>query len=275
MDSVTLRTTAGSDGVSTRVLNTAAAFWFVVASAGLWIFAWYVAYHYVGSALRGDFEAWNEVFPRGHVPGDTAGNLAVGVHVFLAVYLIAAGPLQLIPKIRARFPVLHRWNGRFFMLCACLASLAGIYLVWIRGGTTGDMSQHLGITLDAILILVFAALALRFAMARKIDVHRRWALRLFLVVNAVWFFRIGLMFWLLVHQAPVGFDMETFTGPFLTFMAFAQTLLPLVVLELYLRARDKGTAAARFAMAGTLAVLTLAMGAGIFAAAMGLWMPYL
>lgn len=256
-----------------KALTAAAQCWFVIAALGLWIFASYVASLYVGSALRGDFEAWNQVFPRGYKPGDTLGNLAVGTHLFVAVVIIAAGPVQLIPWIRARFPLFHRINGRVFLVGACLASLAGLYLVWIRGGTTGGLVSHLGITLDAVLILAFAALAVRYAMLGKFSIHRRWALRLFLVVNAVWFFRIGLMFWLFIHQAPVGFDPQTFTGPFLDVMAFAQTLLPLAILELYLRAKDAGSVAAKLATAGGLLVVTAGMATGIFAATMGMWLP--
>lgn len=256
-----------------KALKAAAQCWFVVAALGLWMFASYVAWLYVGSALRGDFEAWNQVFPRGYIPGDTLGNLAVGAHLFIAVVIIAAGPLQLIPWVRARFPSFHRMNGRVFLVGACLASLAGLYLAWVRGGTSGDLVSHLGITLDAILILAFAALAVRYAVLGKISIHRRWALRLFLVVNAVWFFRIGLMFWLFIHQAPVGFDPQTFTGPFLNFMTFAQTLLPLAILELYLRAKDAGSVAAKVTTASGLLVVTAVMATGIFAATMGMWLP--
>jgi hypothetical protein len=119
------------------------------------------------------------------------------------------------------------------------------------------------------------ALALRYALARQIDRHRHWALRLFMVASAVWFFRIGLMFWVVLNHGPVGFDPKTFQGPFLYFLTFAQTLLPLAVLEVYLRTRGRGGASARLAMAAGLFVLTVAMGIRIFAATMGMWLPYL
>jgi hypothetical protein len=79
---------------------------------------------------------------------------------------------------------------------------------WIRGGTTGGLAGHLGITLDAILILAFAALAVRYA-----------------------------------------------------------------ILELYLRAKDAGSAVVKLAMAGGLLVVTAGMATGIFAATMGMWLP--
>ena len=123
--------------------------------------------------------------------------------------------------------------------------------------------------------MLCAVMAWRCALARDFVAHRRWALRLFLVVGGVWFFRVGLMLWLLIHQAPVGFDGKTFQGPFLTFLAFAQTLVPLAILELYLRAQRSANPSRQLATAAGLGVLTLAMGVGIFGATMMMWRPHM
>ena len=66
---------------------------------------------------------------------------------------------------------------------------------------------------------------------------------------------------------------KTFQGPFITLWTFGQYLLPLAVLELYLRARDRAGAPGRIAMAAGLCVLTVAMGVGIFVATVGMWLP--
>jgi hypothetical protein len=124
--------------------------------------------------------------------------------------------------------------------------------------------------LNALLILWFAAMALTTARARQFAEHRRWALRLYLVVAGVWFFRVGLMAWLLVWRAPVGFDGKTFTGPLLTGLAFGQTLVPLAVLELYLRSKTPG---AQRGLAVVLAMLTVVTAVGIVGATMGMWLP--
>jgi hypothetical protein len=250
-----------------------ARFWFLIAIGGQWLFAYYVLVFYGGSAISGDFAAWTKVLPKGIIAGDMVGNAALTSHLFLAFYIIVAGPLQLIPQIRARLPVFHRWNGRIYLPAVVIASIAGLWMVWTRK-IDDDLMQNIGISLDAILIMVFAVLALRYALARKFTIHRRWALRLFLVVNAVWFFRIGLMFWLLVNQGPVGIDFETFSGPFLTFLGFAQTLVPLALLELYFRAQASDSDGTKLAMSALLLLVTLAMSAGIFAATMGLWLPH-
>jgi len=77
------------------------------------------------------------------------------------------------------------------------------------------------------------------------------------------------------NQGPVGFDPKTFTGPFLTFLSFAQYLVPLAVLQLYLHAQERREPRGQLAMAGGLLVLTLAMMGGIAAAAAIMWLPHL
>jgi len=253
-------------------LKSAARFWFVVAVAGQLIFAAYIALFYGASAVQGNWAMWSKVMPRGYIPGDTAGNTAIATHLFLAFLITVGGALQLIPAVRARVPTFHRWNGRIYVVSAIVASIGGLYLVWVRG-TVGDTWQHLGTTLNAGLIMLCAVMAWRRALARDFIAHRRWALRLFLVVSGVWFFRVGLMLWLLIHQAPVGFDSKTFQGPFLTFLAFAQTLVPLAVLQLYLWTQRSVNPSYQFVMAAGLGLLTFAMGAGIFGATMMMWLP--
>jgi tetratricopeptide (TPR) repeat protein len=251
------------NSLADRSLRAATRFWFAVMVVGQSIFAFAVASFYGLAALRGDSaRAWSKSITHGYVPGDTLGNLAVATHLFSAAVIIVAGGLQLIPQIRNRFPIFHRWNGRFYVVTAFAISIAGLYMTWIRG-SVGDLSQHVGNSLMAVLIMLCAVMALRYALARDFKTHRRWALRLYLVVSASIFIRAALFLTLALNHGPFGFDPGTFSGPFLTFIVFAQYLVPLAVLEFYLRAKEQGGTAARLAMAGVLFVLTLGMGAGI------------
>ena len=90
-----------------------------------------------------------------------------------------------------------------------------------------------------------------------------------------WFFRVGLMFWIVANHGPVGVDPKTFTGPFITCLSFAQYLVPLGVLQLYFFAQESRNPRGRLAMAGGLLVLTLAMMGGIAAAAAVMWLPHI
>jgi hypothetical protein len=236
------------------------------------IFALAVASFYGATALRGDYYRWSHSISHGLIRGDTMGNLAVFMHIISAVVITLSGVLQLIPRVRNRFPAFHRWNGRVYMLSAVTVTAAGLYMTWIRG-SVGDVSQHIGSTLNAILIWLCAAMALRYAVMRDFRTHRRWALRLFIVVSASWFIRLALYLIFVIFKGPVGFDPTTFRGPLLTFLAFGQYMVPLAVLELYLHVQNGANAIKRMAMAGALFVLTLGMIAGIFAVSVAKWIP--
>lgn len=251
-------------------LRGAAILWFVIAMIGQFAFAAYVAAFYGGATVRGDTASWENVLPHGLVTGDVVGNIALASHLLLAFIITVGGPLQLIPWIRAKAPTFHRWNGRTYMVAVLVATLGGLWLIWTRGPRPPVTS--IAITINALLIWVFAFMAYRHAAARRIDIHRRWALRLFLAANGVWFFRIGLMFWILLNQGPVGLG-ENLDGPFAVFLSFAQYVIPLGVLELYLRARDGRGVAPKLGMAAVLVVLSATTAAGVGMAFIGMWLP--
>ncbi len=257
-----------------RLLAFSGVLWFLAAAIGQWIFVYYVAAFYSPLLARKGLAGLDEThLPDGHVPGDDIGNIAIAFHILIAVIIIGGGPLQLIPQIRNRFPAFHRYVGRIYMTTAVATSLAGLYLVWTRG-VLGGMTAQIAISLDGVLIILFAAIAIRFAMARQIDRHRRWAMRLFMVVSAVWFFRIGLMFWFMT-TGGAGVDTETFTGPFITFIYFGQMFVPLLFLEIYFRAQDHQNPAFKIAATFLILLATAVTATGVFAATMGMWLPRL
>ncbi len=260
----TVQVSPSRNAAGDALLTGAATFWFTVALIGQWAFFYYIAAFYGASALSGNYQTWNRLVALGarapFVAGDTAGNLTFLAHALAAGYIAFGGALQLVPQVRSRAPVFHRWNGRLFLLTVVGLSLSGFYLVWARDKSPDDFSA-LSTTLNGVLILTFAALALRTALARDFVIHRRWALRLYLVSNAQWFLRIGVFAYFLINHSlgrKVGFG-----DPVLLAWTPGCYLLPLAVLELYLRARSGAGPGGRMAMAGGLVVLTLLMGVGI------------
>jgi hypothetical protein len=254
--------------VTDRALSWSAAFWLLIAVIGQWAFFYYIAAFYGSNLFTGNFQAWSvlsKLGGTGYRAGDTAGNITFGAHALAAGLIALGGALQLMPQVRSRWPAFHRWNGRVFLATVTGLSLSGFYLVWVRHSSPSTLNA-VSTTFNGVLILSFAALAWRTAVARKLVVHRRWAMRLYLVSNAQWFLRIGLFAYFVLSMA-VGHK-PSFRDPFLTFWVPGCYLVPLAILELYLRAKDRGAPIARTALAGSLVVLTLAMGAGIFAFSM-------
>lgn len=255
-------------------LAYSAVFWFSIAFIGQLIFVLYIFGLYGISLVEGDFERWNAIMPHGYTEGDLAGNINIGIHLMLAGVISLGGPIQIIPSLRKWFPTFHRWNGRIYIGTAIIISLTGFYLTWIRG-SVGGLIGDIAITINGVLIIAFAVITIRYAMRRAFGAHRKWALRLFMVVSGVWFFRVGFMFWMLIHQKPVGFDPATFQGPFLTFLNFAQYLLPLLILELYFWAIEKSGESGKIVVASLIIIFALITAIGIFGATMGMWLPNL
>ena len=257
-----------------KLLNLAVRTWFAVTTIGQWAFGAYIVAFYGASTASGDLAKWNQVLPHGYVKGDWAGNLVVGVHVLLAAILVLGGPLQLLPFVRRNAPLFHRWLGRLYVVTAVIVATGGLVMVWTRGAV-GDRVQHVSISIQTIYIILFAWQAWRCARARQFDQHRKWALRLFMVVSGVWFFRIGLMCWLVINGGPAGFDPRTFSGPFLTVLAVLVYALPvsLGLLELHFYAQKAKKHSIITAAALLIFGVTALMGVGIFGAIAGMWWP--
>ncbi|MBY0489672.1 MAG: DUF2306 domain-containing protein [Gemmatimonadaceae bacterium] len=244
-------------------------------AAGQLLFLAYVLGSYGRSALRGDPAAWAHFSARGWAPGDVAGNSAMAAHVLLAAGVLLAGTLQLLPAVRRHVPALHRWSGRVYLTGCLVAATSGLWLVWVRG-TVGDRAQHVAISGNALLLGLCAVMAWRTARARQFAVHRVWALRTYLVAGGVFYFRIVLALWLLVFRRPVGFDPTTFSGPFLTTLAFGVYVVgPLLLFEGFRRAAAQPGRVARAVMTVVTGVLTLVAGLGALAAVLVLWLPKL
>ncbi len=256
-----------------KALKLSTSFWLIIALIGQLAFVYYIAVHYGGAAITGDKETVAATTLKGHVSGDVAGNFFFISHILMAATITLGGTLQLIPQIRKRAMGLHRWNGRVFLVTALAISLGGFYLVWVRGATTSFLGS-ISVSLNGVLLMLCAVLTWHYVRKRDIARHRRWAMRTFLLVNGVWFFRIGLFAWIILNQGPVGVG-ENFDGPFVITLGFAQFVIPLAVLELYLRVQDHCGAGAKLTMAAGLFALTALMALGIFGAFMFMWLPFL
>lgn len=254
------------------LLRASAVAWFVVAVLGQWAFVAFIVGFYGPPTATGNFEAWdkNSFMTHGYVAGDTAGNLAFAAHVMLAAIITFGGTVQLIPQIRARAIGFHRSNGRLFILTAFVISLTGLFMNATRGDTS--LFAHAPITLNAILIMFCAAQTLGYVLAGDIDTHRRWAMRTFMVVNGVWFLRVGMMGWMMTKIGVFGGPKE-FDADFYAFWAYGSYLVPLVVLELYFLTQDRGGVFAKTAMALALFVAAAVTGAGVVGATLMIYWP--
>jgi Predicted membrane protein (DUF2306) len=265
-------TEPGSLPRARKALSRTASIWYLSAVFGQALFLVFIVLFYYTSSLSGNFEAWDKK-PNieGFAPNDGAGNVMFALHVLLAAVMTLGGLVQLIPAIRQRWPKLHRWNGRMFMATALSLALGGLWLTWVRG-THLTVTGAVGISLNAVLIIGFSIMAWRAAVNRNFAQHRLWALRLFIVANAVWFMRLGYMIWgIATGGAGIG---DAMNGPFDYFLAFGNSLLPLAIMEIYLRVQAGNSVRAHNQMAIALVVCALLVVGGSAAAWLGMWGPY-
>ncbi|WP_420320383.1 DUF2306 domain-containing protein [Flagellimonas sp.] len=209
-------------------------FWFTVTLTGQWIFAAYVAIYHGYKILENGMESMGgKHMPNGYIVGDSAGNALLASHLIIPIFVILAGPLQLVPKIQKDYRGFHKWIGRVYLPTIFILSLGGIYLTWSRPRPSfGSIFQDIAITVEGILIILFAIQTLRFAFQKKIEQHRKWAVRLFIVASGVWFLRIGYRTWFFIEDL-LGFQVDNFFD----YWSFASYLIPLAILELYLKVK--------------------------------------
>jgi hypothetical protein len=96
--------------------------------------------------------------------------------VFGAIVLLF-GPLQFSDRLRQRFTKAHRVMGRLYVLGAFVLAPLGAYIQYFQERMGAPRSFTILALVDAAMLMSATALALLFAIRRKIGVHRQWATR--------------------------------------------------------------------------------------------------
>jgi uncharacterized membrane protein len=233
--------------------------WISAALFGLYILAFYAA-----ALFDGNMAKWNEGLPRlyeAHTPAATAG---IGVHFAAGGVILALGCIQFVQAIRARYPAVHRWIGRVYVTAAVLAGVGGLTFIAVKG-TIGGTTMDVGFGIYGVLTAAAAVETYRHARARRLDIHRAWAMRLFALAIGSWLYRMEYGFWFLLADGAG--HAKDFSGPFDKFMAFFFYVPNLIVAEALIRApRASMSTAARWTAttAFTGATLFLVLGTYYF-----------
>lgn len=256
-----------------RALSVAAGLWFATAAFGQTAFAAFILAFVLPRLASGDLPGLNDKpHITGYVSGDSWGNTHLLAHLLLGALMTLSGLLQLLPALRRGWPALHRWNGRMFMSAALITTLSGFYLTWIRGSQL-SLGSALTTSANGVLILLALTLAWRSARAGDFARHRRHALRTYLLVNGVWFLRLGLVLAGLL-LAAFGYSLRV-DGPAFLVVSLLSWALPLAVLELYFAAQRSAKASLKHGVALLLGILALMTAGGALAAWLFMWAPRL
>lgn len=180
-----------------------------------------------------------------HVPAGVAENgfispLGLQVHIAASAVALALGPIQFLPRVRARVPALHRWMGRVYVTACFVGGAAGGAIAMF---TTAGTIAGLGFLLLAVFWIAFTGLALRAVLKRDFETHRRFMVRSFALTFAAVTLRIYL---------PIGLELND--GGFLlpyTIIAWVSWVPNLLVAEIWLAAtaRSRGPAVSSMRLA--------------------------
>lgn len=206
--------------------------------AAVWIsatlFGLYILSYYFIALLKGNSGQWNETLPGLYDKEKGAATVGIGIHFAAGGIILILGCIQLIESIRDKFPALHRWLGRVYILASVLAAIGGLVFIFVKG-TIGGLIMDIGFAGYGVLMFVTAVQAYRHAVAGRLELHRAWALRLFALAIASWLYRMDYGFWFLVADG-LGHT-KTFSGPFDYFMDFFFYLPNLLVAEVFIGRR--------------------------------------
>lgn len=215
-------------------------------------FSLYIVLLYIGAFFVGDLARWNHGESELYVEGMPIATGGIGIHFLAGAILLFLGSVQLIERVRNRYIGVHRLIGRIYVVASILTAIGGIIFI-ILHGTIGGPVMNIGFFLYGLLMAVAAVETVRHARAKRIAVHRAWALRLYVLAIGSWLYRMEYGFWFL-FTGGVG-STPNLTGPFDQVMAFFFYLAPLVILEFILRSRYRPSSLGMKAFASSVLLL--------------------
>lgn len=143
-----------------------------------------------GHYLLAPFSSWNVLLPHLYSRTRPVATFGIGLHFLGGSIAIMLGAIQLIEQIRKRWPFVHRWVGRIYILCSCLTAIGGLLFI-LRQGCIGGRLMDIAFSACAILTLLSAVQTYRYAaIFQDYEMHKLWAWRLYSLMIASWMYRI-------------------------------------------------------------------------------------
>ncbi|MBL0938918.1 MAG: DUF2306 domain-containing protein [Gemmatimonadaceae bacterium] len=100
---------------------------------------------------------------------------AIVFHALGASFAPLIGLLQWSTRLRKRWPAVHRWLGRFYvMICVLIGGMAGL---WLSFFAYGGPLVRIGLNIVGVLWLFTTWKAYAAIRAGRVSEHRRWMMR--------------------------------------------------------------------------------------------------
>src|SRR6476469_7376237 len=98
-------------------------------------------------------------------------------HGIFGTIVLLFAPFQFSDRLRQRFTKAHRIMGRLYVIGAFGLAPLGAYIQYFQERMGAPRSFTILGIVDALMLMSATALALLFAVRRKIALHRQWATR--------------------------------------------------------------------------------------------------
>ena len=152
-----------------------------------------------------------------------ATELAGWMHALGGAVAVMLGPWQFLSRVRARWPLVHVWTGRAYLLAVLSGALGGLYFAPTSvGGNPGVV----GFGILAVCWLYTGAQAYISIRRRDVVAHRRWMIRNYALTFAAVTLRLELG---LLQLSGLNFEIA------FPIVAWSSWVLNWLVAELWLR----------------------------------------
>jgi uncharacterized membrane protein YozB (DUF420 family) len=159
------------------------------------------------------------------------------IHIFGGTLITLLVIPQVWPWMRTRYPAVHRWSGRVYVLAGL--PLVGVPAMLIAPFSEFGANAKISSFIWAILWSSFTVLGYVMARRRKFAQHREWMLRSFVLVYGIAFYR-ALHILLVLIMTPwldtvYGGDLEAMSSEISAASDFLSWVLPLLFVEWWLK----------------------------------------
>ena len=98
------------------------------------------------------------------------------LHIVPGLVMVLLMPVQMSTRLRLKWPQLHRWSGRVFVLTGLIVALTGVVMN-VLFPVVGGLLKVTVIYAMCIAEVATLALGLRAIWMRDVAAHRRWMVR--------------------------------------------------------------------------------------------------
>ena len=235
---------------------------------GLAIFGTYILLRGTGATIK-NFDQWHDLVSGRpmQTAADWIAGIGIGMHYFMGAVLVLAWPILFSSRIRVRHRAVHRWTGRVYVTAGFLAGVGGLSFILAHhnGG-----AAHMAFAVWGAVMMLSSVMAYVHARAKRFDLHRAWAIRLFAMVLGSWGFDLEERAWEDL-AGGIGMGQAGTPGPVYYALLYLFFIPNLLVAEYFIRNKHKRVALSRtrqwlalamLAIAGLVFVYSIAMMSG-------------